>query len=120
MKEMKKYTDGFRKKLDSVKDGTAATPVEPFKNAQRALARAEFTTREREEFFSDAYLEILIELFDQWIKTEPHAVKEREYLYHSGMALGSIKEKLIAYETFGKNAAFHIASNKAQEAQKEE
>ena len=39
----------------------------------------------------------------QWLKTEPHETKSREFLYASAMALGSVKEKMIAFETYGKN-----------------
>jgi len=81
-------------------------PIEPFRDAQVALGRAQFVMREREQFFGEAYSEILSDLFVSWLKTEPHATKEREYLYSTAMALGSVKEKLIGIERYGKNMSF--------------
>ena len=71
--------------------------------AKEALVRAEFSSRQREEFFEDAYGELLVEYFINWLKTEPHENKTREFIYNSALALGDVKARLIQYETYGKN-----------------
>jgi hypothetical protein len=104
---MDKYREGFKEKIKPRRDpNTNEYIVEPFRDAQKALARASFVERDREEFFGDAYVDILTDLFVAWLKTEPHCQKEREYLYSTAMALGSVKEKLIQYETYGHNVKF--------------
>ena len=71
--------------------------------AKEALVRAEFSSREREQFFEDAYGELLVEYFINWLKTDPHEQKTREFIYNSALALGDVKQKLIGYETYGRN-----------------
>ena len=71
--------------------------------AKEALVRAEFSSRQREEFFEDAYGELLVEYFINFLKTEPHEHKTREFIYNSCLSLGDVKSKLIQYETYGKN-----------------
>lgn len=78
--------------------------------AREALVCAEFSSRQREEFFEDAYGELLVEYFINWLKTEPHENKTREFIYNSALALGDVKQKLINYETLGKNVA-HLEDN---------
>ena len=78
--------------------------------AREALVRAEFSSRQREEFFEDAYGELLVEYFINWLKTDPHENKTREFIYNSALALGDVKQKLINYETFGKNVP-HLEDN---------
>ena len=102
-KYKKRFEDKVKPKVDH-EDGELK--VNPFKDAQFALAKAAFVKQDREQFFSDAYADILTDLFVQWLKTEPHCTKEREYLYHVAMALGSVKERLVQIEQFGKNAAY--------------
>jgi sulfatase maturation enzyme AslB (radical SAM superfamily) len=92
---MDKYKKTAEKRLTS--------KVHPDRAAKEALVNAEFASRERENFFNDAYGEILIDLFIQWLKSDPHENKTREFLYSTAMALGSVKEKLIGIETYGKN-----------------
>jgi len=113
---MKKYTDGVREKLKPKMNAAGEEIVEPFRDAQKALVRAKFVSKEREDFFNEAYQDIMIQLFEKWVTTEPHAVKEREYLYHCCMAMGSVKQQLITYEMFGKNAEYVTGQRKAQEA----
>jgi len=96
---------------------TGEYKVEPFRDSQVALGKAEFSVREREQFFGEAYAEILSDLFVTWLKTEPHCSKEREFLYHTAMALGSVKEKLIGIEMYGKNLQY--LNKVKQEAQDE-
>ena len=78
--------------------------------AKEALVRAEFSSRERDEFFEDAYGEILVEYFINWLKTDPHETKTREFIYNSALALGDVKQRLISYETYGKNVP-HMEDN---------
>lgn len=106
----KKFVDHYRDKFPD------RNVKEPFREAQLALGRGEFSTRERTEFFNVAFADIICELFESWLKTEPHATKEREYLYHCAMSLGSVNEMLRRYETFGKNQGVMLAQQKAQEA----
>jgi hypothetical protein len=114
---MDKYKDKFRAKVKPAMDyETGQYGVQPFRDAQTALAKATFAKEEREQFFTDAYADILTDLFYAWLKTEPHAQKEREYLYSTAMALGSVKEKLLSFETMGRNAQYI----NTQEAGKEE
>ena len=116
---MDKYRSGFEQRVKPNMDhATGEYKVEPFKDAQKALVDAMFATREREEFFGNAYSQILADLFVEWLKTAPHCVKEREYLYHVAMALGSVKHKLIGIETYGNNMRY-MQSNKAQEEPEE-
>jgi hypothetical protein len=118
---MDKYRNGFEKKIKPRMDHTDGhMKVEPFRDAQLALGRAQFVQREREQFFGEAYSEILADLFVEWLKTEPHAQKEREFLYHTAMALGSVKEKLVGIEMYGNNVKFMAQQNKvAQEGPEE-
>jgi len=92
---MDKYKETAEKKLTS--------KVHPDRLAKEALVNAEFSSRERERFFNNAYGEVLVDLFIEWLKTDPHESKSREFLYSTAMGLGSLKEKLIAIETYGKN-----------------
>jgi hypothetical protein len=104
---MKQYRESFARQVKpKMNHENGEYKVEPFRDAQKALVQAQFVTREREQFFTEAYGEILSDLFIAWLKTEPHATKEREYLYSTAMALGSVKEKLIKYETYGNNVKF--------------
>ena len=77
--------------------------IHPDVLARKAHVEAEFTSRVLDEFFMSSYGEILVEYFTQWLKTEPHETKTREFLYSCAMALGSVKEQLIRQELYGKN-----------------
>jgi hypothetical protein len=92
---MDKYKKTAEKKLTS--------KVHPDVLAKEALVNAEFSLRERESFFNDAYGDVLTDLFVEWLKTDPHETKSREFLYSTALALGSVKERLITIETYGKN-----------------
>ena len=78
--------------------------------AKEALVRAEFASRQRDEFFDEAYGELLVEYFINWLKTDPHETKTREFIYNSALALGDVKSRLIQYETYGKNIP-HLEDN---------
>lgn len=73
---------------------------------QGIVTRGTFAQQERELFFNEAFGDILADLFVAWCKTEAHCVKEREYLYSTAVALGSLKGKLIDYTNLGKNTQF--------------
>lgn len=108
----KGFKERIKPKVDPI---TKSEIVEPFRDAQLSLFRGQFAQRERQEFFDDAFTDILTQLFSTWIKTEPHCVKEREFLYHTAMALGSVKERLIELETLGKNAKYIQRPQEAEE-----
>ena len=99
---MDKYRKAAEKKL--------AGKVHPDVMAKEALVKAEFSSRERETFFEDAYGELLVEYFINWLKTEPHETKTREFIYNSALALGDVKQKLIGYEIYGRNIP-HLEDN---------
>jgi hypothetical protein len=111
-KYRKNFNDKVKPKIDPV---TKERIIEPFRDAQKALAVASFVKVDRNVFFDDAYSDILSDLFVTWLKTEPHAQKEREYLYHTAMALGSVKEKLIQYETYGFNTQYFPVAEQNEE-----
>ena len=114
---MEKYKDNFHKRVKpKMNHSTGEYRIEPFKDAQVASGRAQFAEREREQFFNEACGEILADSFVAWLKTEAHAQKEREFIYHSAMALGSIKEKLIGIERYGANMKFVKAQENEQES----
>ena len=117
---MDKYKEAFHKRVKPAMNAEGEYKVEPFRDAQVALGKAQFVQREREQFFGEAYGEILADLFVQWLKSEPHATKEREYLYSTAMALGSVKEKLVGIETYGANMAYvHNLKKETQEGDNE-
>ena len=101
---MEKYRKAAEKKL--------TLKVHPDQIAKEALVTAEFSSRERETFFDNAYGELLVEYFINWLQTEPHENKTREFIYNSALALGDVKSKMIAYETLGKNIPIMNKDNK--------
>ena len=63
---MDKYRKGFEAKIKpKMNHETGEYKVEPFREAQVALGRAEFVQREREQFFGDAYSEIEADEFNE-------------------------------------------------------
>ena len=101
---MEKYRKAAEKKL--------TLKVHPDQIAKEALVTAEFSSRERETFFDNAYGELLVEYFINWLQTEPHENKTREFIYNSALALGDVKSKMISYETLGKNIPIMNKDNK--------
>lgn len=93
---MEKYRQAAEKKLIDTK-------VHPDTLAREALVNAEFSAREREDFFNVVYGDILVDYFIQWVSTESHELKKREFIYNSALALGDVKSRMIGYETYGKN-----------------
>lgn len=98
---MQQYKDNFHKRVKP--EAPLSQKTLPINKGQEALSKATFASMEKETFFNDAYGEILSDLFTQWLKTASHEKEYREYLYATAMALGSVKEKLIQIETYGKN-----------------
>ena len=99
---MDKYRSSAEKKLKGQHPDLAA---------KEALVRAEFSSRQREEFFDNVYGELLVEYFINWLKTDPHEVKTREFIYNSALALGDVKNRMVNYETYGRNVP-HLEDNK--------
>lgn len=77
--------------------------IHPEELARRSHIKGHFAAKERDEFFDEVYGEVLVDYFIEWLKTEPHETKSREFLYSSAMALGSVKEKMMNFEMYGKN-----------------
>lgn len=99
------YFAGFSERLKQQRDPvTGAALPNPFKAAQKALLSAGFVAQERVALFDAAFVEIMARTFERWIQTEPHAFKEREFLYQSLLALGEVKVQLIAMENLLLNA----------------
>jgi hypothetical protein len=95
---MDKYRSAAEKKLGD--------KVHPDIIAQEALEKAEFSSREREYFFNNAYGDLLVDYFVEWLKTAPHETKHREFIYNSALALGDVKSRLIQAEQLGKNIPY--------------
>lgn len=99
---MDKYRATAEKKLGNNKS-YGNHKIHPEELARRAHVQGHFAAKEREEFFDEVYGEVLVDFFIEWLKTEPHETKSREFLYASAMALGSVKERMINFEMYGKN-----------------
>jgi len=111
---VKKYTESADKKFKPNMQKDGSYKPDTFPSAQLALTKAEFSKNDREQFFNEAYGDIMLDLFEAWLSTEPHCTKEREYLYHVAMGLGSVKERLVRIETFGFNSKF-LSENQIEE-----
>lgn len=98
---MDKYRKPAEKKLKGQHPDTIA---------KEALVKAEFASREREMFFEEVYGDLLVEYFINWLKTEPHENKTREFIYNCALGLGDVKARLVQIETFGKNIP-HLEDN---------
>ena len=99
---MDKYKETAAKRLGNSKShGNHKTHPEIL--AQQAHTKGEFASRVMDEFFTEAYGDVLIDLFQEWLKSEPHETKTREFLYSTAMGLGEVRKKLISIETYGRN-----------------
>ena len=99
---MDKYRETAEKRLSN-NTSYGNHKIHPEEMARRAHVQGHFAAKERTEFFDEVYGEVLVDFFLEWLKTEPHETKSREFLYSSAMALGSVKEKMISFEMYGKN-----------------
>lgn len=94
---MKKYAEAAEKKLKG---------VHPDVKAKEALVNAQFAKQEREQFFTGAYGELMVDYYIQFLNTEPHEHKAREFIYSCVLALGDVKSKLAQYEMYGSNVPY--------------
>ena len=99
---MEKYRPVAEKSIGNQKSH-GKHKVHPEILAQEAHVKGEFSSRVMDEFFDEVNGEVLCDLFNAWLHTEPHETKTREFLYSTAMALGSVREKLIQKETYGRN-----------------
>ena len=99
---MDKYRKSAEKRLGN-KKSYGNHKVHPEELARMAHVKDHFAARERDEFFDEAYGEVLVDYFVEWLQTDPHETKSREFLYSAAMALGSVKEKMMSFEMYGKN-----------------
>jgi hypothetical protein len=106
-----KKSDGLRKAVLG-KFPSAVGPEQAAQNAQEAIVRGSFSDQMKEQFFDQAFGEVLSDIFMAWLKTEAHCVKEREFLYATAMALGSVKGKLIDFANLGRNTQYLQAQQK--------
>ena len=110
---MDKYRKTAEMKLGN-KKSNGNHKIHPEELARQAHVKGHFAAKERTEFFDEVYGEVLIDLFIEWLKTDPHETKTREFLYSSAMALGSVKERMIRFETYGKNIPHILEDNDEQ------
>jgi len=97
-----KYRQTAEKRLGN-KKSYGNHKIHPDELARQAHVKGHFAAKEREDFFDEVYGEVLVDYFLEWLRTESHETKTREFLYSSAMALGSVKEKMINFEMYGKN-----------------
>ena len=71
--------------------------------AQTVLREGKFASREREDFFTAMYGDIMVDYFIEWLQTAPHEVKTREFIFSACMGLGDVKKRLIQKETLANN-----------------
>jgi len=105
-----KYKQTAEKRLGN-KKSYGHHKVHPEELARQAHFKGHFASQEREDFFDEVYGEVLVDYFLEWLKTDSHETKTREFLYSSAMALGSVKEKMINFEMYGKNIP-HLQEDK--------
>jgi hypothetical protein len=99
---MDKYRQTAEKRLGNTKS-YGHHKIHPEELARQAHSKGAFSSQEREVFFDEVYGEVLVDYFLEWLKTESHETKTREFLYSSAMALGSVKAKMIGFEMYGRN-----------------
>ena len=107
---MDKYRKAAETKLSNNKS-YGNHKIHPEELARRAHVKGHFAAKERDEFFDEVYWEVLVDFFIEWLKTEPHETKSREFLYSSALALGSVKERMINFEMYGKNIPHMMEDN---------
>lgn len=107
---MEKYRGKAEERLANA-EGRGRHKVHADTMAQTALREGEFASREREDFFTAAYGDILVDYFMQWLNTEPHEVKTREFYYNCAMGLGDVKTRLAEKEMLAKNIPYLTGDN---------
>jgi hypothetical protein len=108
---MDKYRQTAEKRLGNTKS-YGHHKIHPEELARQAHSKGAFSSQERESFFDEVYGEVLVDYFLEWLKTESHETKTREFLYSSAMALGSVKAKMIGFEMYGRNVPIMEEDNK--------
>lgn len=68
--------------------------------------RGEVAQQKKDQFFDEAYAEILLDLFMRWCQTDLQEGQLRESLYQNVLALGAVRGKLAEYQMYGRNASF--------------
>ena len=91
---MDKYRKPAEKKLKG---------IHPDLLAKEALVKAQFSSQVKEEFFNEAFGELMVDYYVKFMETDPHEHKSREFIYSCVLALGDVKNRLTQYETYGKN-----------------
>ena len=107
---MDKYKQKAQERLANARNGGRQI-ITSRELAQRALAEGSQAKREREDFFTSVYGDLLTDYFLMWLKTEPQDVESREFLFNSALALGDIKTKMAEKETLGNNIAYQEENN---------
>lgn len=82
--------------------------------------RGEVANRERTAFFDEAYAEIMLDLFMRWCQTELGEVSLRESLYQNVLALGAVRNKLVEYDQYGRNAPFLMENDEDEDESEDE
>lgn len=108
---MDKYKAKAQERLAN-DQGHGRHKVHSEKLAQTALAEGAFATKEREDFYTSANGDIMVDYFMEWLQTEPHETKTREFLWSCCMGLGDVKARLIQKEMLAKNMPHLIGGNK--------
>jgi hypothetical protein len=105
------FSDGHRERMQRGVQTARAQQngVDPLLvHAQRLLLNGETSTRFRQEFFDELFIESVSQLFDEWLQSSPEEVKKREYLYQVAMALGHVKNLLVRQEQLSLNVAHQM------------
>lgn len=77
--------------------------------------RGEMAVRKKDEFFDEAYAEIMLDLFMRWCQTQLHETEFRESLYQNVLALGAVSGKLAEYQMYGRNAPFLMENDEDED-----
>ena len=97
------YVKGQKAKLEEERDSQSDFQESLHRTAQFHLLNGESSAQYRKEFFDQIFIDLLNDLFSAWIHTPPEGQRQREYLYNSALALGSVKSWLLKAEQKGNN-----------------
>ena len=102
----KTLTDNMKEKHFDTRTKNGKPLVNPENYQFKDITNGAFSSRERDEFFNEVYGDILYDYFVAWVSTSAEDTKQREFLYSACMSLGSIKAKMVAYETKAENIQY--------------
>lgn len=68
-----------------------------------------------EHLFSQAHSEIMLDLFLRWAQTDLGETELRESLYQNVLALGAVRNKIVEFSQYGRNAPFILESANEEE-----